>query len=236
MPEGRIPIIGSSELEHLFQAHKPDIVVFDTVNYFVPPKSNMNSANDALGTLYPLKKLATKYKSTITLNTHVGKLAAAGNAGSHSVNFGVGSVAISGMCRSIWTLGRVKDENGKPTYIRALCPSKNNLVAGDLPCLLFELSPENGFLWAGLDYDLTATELYSSGEKSTRAPKKTEAKAFITALLSDSDKLSKVVAQEAIKAGISIETLNDAKKELNIISEKRGDAWWWLSKSANPLP
>jgi putative DNA primase/helicase len=231
-PDGMFPTIGSPELEALFEIVKPSKCVLDTLQHFTPSKVDYNSANSTTRALQPLKRLAEKYDCCIVVIQHISKVAASGNGG-HSVNFGIGSSAINGIFRSVWTLGRLKDDEGKPGDIRVLAPSKTNLVPGDPPCILFELSKERGFLWAGTDAELTAEALYDVTKKQTRAaPARAEAERFLKDVLSDGDQLAIVIKGEAEQVGISYETLKDAKKSLGIESKKRDGAWWWISKSA----
>jgi hypothetical protein len=68
----------------------------------------------------------------------ISKFAAQGN-GVGGTSFSIGSYAIAGIFRTLWTLVRLKEENGKPSATRALCVSKSNYAESDPPALLFEL-------------------------------------------------------------------------------------------------
>jgi hypothetical protein len=90
---------------------------------------------------------------------HISKFAAQGNRGD-STPHSIGSYAIAGIFRTLWTLGRLKDEQGKPTNQRAPCASKNNHAESGPPALLFEL--HGGFHWDGVNADIFAEDLYCS--------------------------------------------------------------------------
>lgn len=233
-PDGLLPAIGSTMLETLFENSKPSLCVFDTLQHFLPPKTDLNSANATTFALQPLKVLAEKYDTTIVVIQHISKISASGNGG-HSVNFGIGSSAVNGLFRSVWTLGRLINNDGTQSDIRVLAPSKTNLVPGDPPSVKFNLSAEAGFEWAGIDHDLTAEQLYQPVRKIRRnAPARSDAENFLKDTLSEKDVLATVVKHEASVAGISFETLKDAKKSLGIESKKRHGVWYWSANNAKP--
>jgi len=236
-PDGMLPAIGSPELESLFARVKPTLCIFDTLQHFLPAKVDINSANSATNALQPLKRMAELYDCAVVIIQHISKVSAAGNGG-FSVNFGIGSSAINGVFRSVWTLGRLKDEEGKPGDIRVLAPSKTNLVPGDPPCVLFELTKERGFLWAGVDYDITAEALYEPAKKTTRrvAPAREEAEQFLADFLTEGKMRTSDIEREAGNRGISAKTLRDARERLGVVVTRgRGTDRFWYWQLA-PLP
>ena len=227
LPEGALPPIGSDGFAQLAECARPDLLIVDTLQHFLPPKVDLNSANATTNALQPLKLLAERYSCAVVVIQHISKTSASGNGG-HSVNFGIGSGAVNGLFRSVWTLGRLRDDDGRPSAIRALAPSKTNLVAGDLPAILFELTQERGFRWVGIDHELTAEMLYDPLKKRVRISlARQEAENFLLSILADGDKLSVLIKQEAREAGISIETLNDAKKHIGVESYQKARSWYW---------
>jgi hypothetical protein len=116
----------------------------------------------------------------LAAQTNVGGIVQ-GNSGD-STSFSIGSYAIAGIFRTLWTLGRLKDESGKPTAQRALCVSKNNYVESNPPALLFVL--QDGFHWDGADPNIFAEDLYSKkNNKGRPAGKKDLVKSEIQRLL-----------------------------------------------------
>jgi hypothetical protein len=226
-PDGIFPVIGSVEFEQLVESVKPSLLILDTLQHFLPPRTELNSANNTTVALQPLKVLAEKHNCSVVVVQHISKVSASGNGG-YSVNFGIGSSAINGIFRSVWTLGRKKDDEGKPSDIRALAPSKTNLVAGDPPSILFKLTLEGGFEWAGIDYDLTAEQLYSQPKRPAHRPatERDEAEEFISEVLRDGEMKSEKLTQFAVEHGISRNTLDRARKNLNVKSYKKGKCWY----------
>jgi hypothetical protein len=156
---------------------------------------------------------------------HISKYAAQGNGGD-STSFSIGSYAIAGIFRTLWTLGRLKEPDGKPSPLRALCVSKNNYAEFDPPALLFEL--RDGFRWRGVDFNLITEDLYN--KKKTRgrpSEKRDSVKSEIERLLSSGEPmLSAELEQKVIAAtGCHTQTIKAAKKDLGVSSFQSGGKW-----------
>ena len=241
-PDGLLPAIGSPELESLFEQTKPSLCVLDTLQHFTPPKTDFNSANSMANSLQPLRRLAEKYNTCVVVIQHISKVAASGNGGD-SVNFGIGSSSINGIFRSVWTLGRLKDEEGKPTSTRVLAPSKTNLVPGDPPCILFDLTPEHGFQWAGIDGDITAEALYDPARKPAQraAPAREYAEEFLRDMLADGKMRVKDIEAEAEACGIAVKTtLRYARENIGVRTTRENDGsgkliGYWHLDHESPL-
>jgi RecA-family ATPase len=134
-----------------FEQIRPTLTIIDTLQHFI----NGASANDMsaiTAALQPLQLLARRHNAAVVVVMHISKFAAQGNGGD-STSFSIGSYAIAGIFRTLWTLGRLKEENGKPAATRALCVSKNNYAEFDPPAMLFEL--RGGFRWVGVDAQIS---------------------------------------------------------------------------------
>ena len=221
-PDNVLPCIGSPQLEFLFDMHKPSLAIIDTLQHFIPERTELNSANSTTVALQPLKILAEKYNCSVVVIQHINKISASGNGG-FSVNFGIGSSAVNALFRSVWTLGRVKGEDGKPTGVRALAPSKANLVAGDPPSVLFELTAASNFQWAGIDSSITAEQLYDTQRKRASGGESAldEAKEFLLDVLKDGKQPSKEIISMSKQYGISEMTLKRAREELQVDCKER---------------
>jgi hypothetical protein len=224
-PEGMLPQIGSVELTELFSQIRPVLCIVDTLQHFI----NGASVNDLVAitrALQPIQALARQFNTAIVSIMHVSKFAASGNAGDSS-SFAIGSYAIVGLFRSLWTLGRLKDEHGKPSTTRALCLSKSNYTKIDPPALLFEL--RDGFHWVGVDLDLLAEDLYTRSRLRGRpAEKRDLVKGEILRVLGGGEPvLSSLLEEEVCKAtGCHYQTIKTAKKELGVVSFQSGQKWY----------
>ena len=164
-----LPATDSDELSTAFELVKPDLVILDTLQHFLSGKTDMNAANNTTEKLSPLKALAERYNAAVVVIQHISKQATRGSGGS-AVTHAIGSLAISGLFRSVWSLGRLNDNEGNQTDTRALCIAKGNLVVGDPESVLFTLTKKDGFQWAGTDRELRAEDLSSQPTRERGRP------------------------------------------------------------------
>jgi hypothetical protein len=225
-PEGALPQIGGSEMERLFEQTTPTLCVIDTLQHFTS-KASAGDMTAITAALQPLQVLARQYNTAVVVIMHISKNAAQGNGGD-STSYAIGSYAIAGIFRTLWTLGRLKDANGKQSVTRALCQSKNNYAEFDPPALLFEL--HNGFRWSGVDEDLTAEDLFNKSKRQRGRPpeKKDGVKAEILRLLESGEPMPSAELEVAVCAATSCHpnTLAAAKKELGVESYQSGRQWF----------
>ena len=224
-PEGTLPQIGSPEIAGLFMQIRPALCIIDTLQHFI----NGASANDMsaiTSALQPLQYLARVHNTAVIVVMHISKFAANGSGGD-STAFSIGSYAIAGIFRTLWTLGRLKDADGKASTLRALCQSKNNYAESDPPAILFEL--RDGFRWAGVDADLTAEDLYNKKKNKGRpAEKKDAVKSEVLRLLGDGGAMVSAELESKVckLTGCHANTLAAVKKELGVESYQSGRRWF----------
>ncbi len=225
-PEGSLPQIGSPELEGLFAQIHPALCIIDTLQHFVG-KASANDMTAITGALQPLQTLARRYNTAVITIMHISKYAASGNGGD-STGYAIGSYAIAGIFRTLWTLGRLKEPDGKPSALRALCQSKNNYAEFDPPALLFEL--RDGFRWVGVDAELTAEDLFSRSKRQRGRPsgKKDSVKTEILRLLGGGEPMPSAELEAAVcsSTGCHANTVTGAKKELGVESYQSGRQWF----------
>jgi hypothetical protein len=224
-PEGTLPQIGSPEIADLFTQIHPTLCIIDTLQHFING-ANSNEMTAVTAALQPLQLLARQHNTAVIVIMHVSKFAAQGNGGD-STSYSIGSYAIAGIFRTIWTLGRLKDESGKPIAMRALCVSKNNYAEFDPPALLFEL--RNGFRWAGVDPNLLAEHLYDKKKNKGRpAEKRDGVKSEILWLLGNGEPMLSVELEQKVcgATGCHVNTLAAVKKELGVESYQSGRQWF----------
>jgi hypothetical protein len=224
-PVGALPQIGSLELERLFEQTNPTLCVIDTLQHFTA-KASAGDMTAITAALQPLQYLARKHNTAVIVVMHISKYAANGSGGESSA-FAIGSYAIAGIFRTLWTLGRLKEDGGKPSSLRAICQSKNNYAESDPPALLFEL--RDGFRWMGVDVDVTAEDLYS--KKKTRgrpAEKREDVKLEIRRLLGGGEPMLSTELESAVCAvtGCHPKTVAAARKDLGVESFQSGRQWF----------
>lgn len=129
-------------------------------------------------------------------------------------------------CRAYFATGlsalprcSIQDE---PT-VRVIAQSKNSL-APEGKSIAFELDPEHGFQWKGA-CEITVDELLSGGGQVQTKTMQMEDE--LKKMLNAGEISAEAIRIRADELGISERTLKIAKKNLGIVSAKRGDQWYW---------
>ena len=134
---------------------------------------------------------------------------------------GLGSIDFTAAARSILVVGRIQDE---PT-VRVIAQSKNSL-APEGKSIAFELDPEHGFQWKWKGAcEITVDELLSGGGQVQTKTMQMEDE--LKRILNAGEISAEKILLRADELGISERTLKIAKKNLSIVSVKRGDQWYW---------
>jgi len=227
----------SPRLAEVFDEVKPTLAIFDTLQHFIGAKTDLHRANETNAALLPLKNLTKKYNCATIVIQHINKQAGSGNGGS-SVIWGLGSTAINGLFRSVWTVGALTRE-GDGQYRKAIFASKTNQLPVKPPARLFDLDPDKGFLWAGVDETVTSGDLIKGDsvrrEAHRPADRRSDAENFLLEVLDDGAMPSAEVSRLAAEQGIRRNTLDRARKSLSIESDKIGKIYYmWLPENSAP--
>lgn len=142
-------------------------------------------------------------------------------SGSKSTYRGLGSIDFQATARSVLIVGRVKDNNA----VRVITHDKSSL-APEGASIAFRLDKENGFSWEGI-YDISVDELLSG---DNRGQKMRDAKAFLSEKLGDGQVSCNEIMEAAEASGIKQKTLQNAKREMNIVSKRHENKWYWRLK------
>ena len=132
---------------------------------------------------------------------------------------GLGSIDIAAVARSILLVGR---DRNIPHY-RVMLQIKNNL-APEGKAYVFELHPDSGFRWIGQE-EYEVEDLLS--HKSKTDSKLDKAKDYLQLLLSGTDMACADIFDKMRANGIGKRTVEQAKKDMGIVSYKSGDKWYW---------
>lgn len=189
------------------------LVVLDPIQGYLGADVDMHKANEIRPVMKRLSIIAQKYNCAIVLIGHMNK-----NSSGKSSYRGLGSIDISAAARSVLLVGRVKD---KP-QLRVVCHVKSSL-APEGKSICFKLDDDNGFAWVG-ECDISADDLLSN---TCSYLKINDAKSFLKEILKEGSLAQAAVLAEAQQRGIKEKTLRNAKKELNIKSEKIIGHWYW---------
>jgi hypothetical protein len=120
------------------------------------------------------------------------------------VNWGLGSVAIAGLFRTLWTIGELRNlQDGKyEPRTRAVVCSKANLMKDKPPAKLYRIS--NGLVWCGIDDDISAFDLLAPDKKRGRPSEQSDR------------------AEDIIRELLA----NGEMKSVGVKSEKREGVWY----------
>lgn len=197
---------GSLLLDKLVEKYKPDIVVFDTLQAFLPEGVEMSKRKDMRDALNPLNQLGAKFGTAFLMIMHTNK---SNNSGRQRM---ADSSDIWDLGRSALMAGRTKDEN-----ICYLSHEKSNYTTLQ-KTILFRVTEEGGIEFKGTsrrkDRDYMADNISSPAP----SPRLDEAKDFILDNLEEGMEVSEL-EKMAKAAGISGETLKNARAVL--VKDKR---------------
>lgn len=208
--------IADDRLEMALETTAAKLIVLDPLQGYLGAGVDMHRANEIRPLMHRLSTLAEKYRCAVVLIGHMNKNVM-GKAGHRAL----GSIDIPAAARSVIVCGRIKDD----PEMRVLCQIKNSL-APEAKSIAFRLDRETGFRWIG-EVDVTAEELMAGECKTSRLQ---EAVSFLKEIMADGDVSAKEIISMAGQEGLSIRTLNKAKGQLGIRSEKKGDQWYWVSE------
>lgn len=191
---------GSLLLDKLVEKYKPDIVVFDTLQAFLPDGVEMSKRKDMRDALNPLNALGAKYGTAFLMIMHTNKSNASGRQRMAD------SSDIWDLGRSALMAGRTKDEN-----ICYLSHEKSNY--GKLQkTILFSLS-DNGIKFEGTSRRKDRDYMADSIAAPAPTPKLDEARDFILENVEDGMEVSEL-ERMAKAAGITLETIRNARAAL----------------------
>ena len=191
---------GSLLLEKLIEKYKPDIVVFDTLQAFLPDGVDMAKRKDMRDALNPLNALGAQYGTAFLMVMHTNKSA---NSGRQRM---ADSSDIWDLGRSALMAGRTKDEG-----IMYLSHEKSNY--GRLQKTILFSVTDTGIEYKGTSKKKDRDYVLDGTTTATPTPKLDEAKDFI---LENVDNFIEVGELEKIAkaAGISKGTLENARAVL----------------------
>lgn len=201
-------------LEEYIYLYRPKLIIIDPITQYLPPKISMDKANDVRNALYPLADLADRYKCTFLIIAHKNKTLK--TDGLYRV---LGSIDFVGICRSMLVATKVKEG------ITYLSQEKNSTSE-------FGKSIEYHIDDNGLEFIRQVDKVLEEADKPIE-----EAKQFILDQLAGGEVLATDIRTLAYSEGISKNTLDRAKKVLNVKSQQRFDSSgnkYWVWSLAEP--
>ena len=190
------------------------LLVLDPLQAYLGAEVDMHRANEVRPILKRLGAVAEQMGCAVILIRHLNKM-----QGQKSGHRGMGSVDFQAAARSVLLVGRTKED----PQLRIVVPDKSSL-APEGESIAFALDPEQGFQWKGY-CAYNAEELLGGSTKQVQT-KTMQAEETLRNLL-DKPAPAEEILRRITAAGISERTLMTAKKNLGVLSEKRGGQWFW---------
>jgi hypothetical protein len=212
------------------------LVVFDPLMAYLPAKVNSWQDQSLRGALAPLAALAQEQGAAVLLVAHLNK----GQNADPLRRLG-GSIGLAAAARSMLLLARDPDDpEGATGAMRVLAQAKSNLGVLE-PSLTYRINPASlpndvttAYLEAAGASRFSATELLALNETEARS-KLSEAEALLRAELDHGPRPVSELRAAALELGISITTLDRAKKKLGVRSVKLDlDRWGWDLSEIDP--
>ena len=190
------------------------LLVLDPLQAYLGAEVDMHRANEVRPILKRLGAVAEQMGCAVILIRHLNKM-----QGQKSGHRGMGSVDFQAAARSVLLVGRTKED----PQLRIVVPDKSSL-APEGESIAFALDPEQRFQWKGY-CAYNAEELLGGSTKQVQT-KTMQAEETLRNLL-DKPAPAEEILRRITAAGISERTLMTAKKNLGVLSEKRGGQWFW---------
>jgi hypothetical protein len=199
------------------------LVIIDPIMALLGGKDSHRDS-DTREVLTPLCGVADATGASIVIVRHLNKA-----QGGPAIHRGGGSIAFTAAARVALVAGKAPDDSGR----FALAVSKNNLAASPSG-LFYTLRDRDGapcVAW-GESAPFDADELVSQPERSSGpASAKDEAAAFLRAELADGPLPASEIKARAMDAGIATKTLERAKEDVGVTSDRTGGlgrAGYWV--------
>lgn len=201
-------------IEQTLKETQARLFVVDPIQAFMPQDGDMQSAMRVRSVLGRLAMLADTYQCAVVLVGHMNK-----SNGGKNLYRGLGSIDIAAIARSVLMITRDLEQ----PQTRYMLPVKSSL-SPEGSAIAFRFDSDMGFQWVGectLDCNQLAKEAFDSRTKIELARK------YLIEQLSERDMPSKVILAKLSELGICERTVNKMKKELHILSNKKGHEWFW---------
>lgn len=202
-------------IEEAIASTKARLVIFDPIQAYIPPDSDMVNAAKMRQMTRKLTELAEKYACAIVLIGHMNKTGSGKN-----LYRGLGSIDLAAAARSVLMIRRDRENPD----VRYLFPIKSSL-AYEGKAVRFIFDKDIGFHVLGtctIDEDgLLEAESDENRNKSQKAER------ILKLILSGGSLPSRKILDEMKSAGISERTVRTVMKKLGIRAFRKANVWYW---------
>jgi predicted ATP-dependent serine protease len=209
---------GQRRLRQELEDHTPDLVVIDTLYSFLSDKVDLGKPTSIRAALHQLDKLFKEYGPAVIAIRHWTK----GGKGK-AIYRGVGSIDVIGVARTALAVAKHPENEN----LRILAQVKNNIGAKPQSYVYEIVAQPKGLPvieWRGTTH-YSADDLERQGQDDQS--EEARAVEFLREVLAKGPMPSAELFIRAADAEISRPTLNRAKREAGVKSEKKGKTWIW---------
>lgn len=221
-------------LEDAVAAGRYGLVIIDPLSAYMGKGLDTHRVSAVRAVLTPLASLAERYDVSVLAIAHLTK-----SPRERTIYRIQESVSIPGQSRVVHLVGMSPHDEQE----RVMACIKNNL-SREPKAITYRIEDRAGglagldgrFVWGG-ESEVTADALVGPERSQEERSSLDEAQDFLRQALADGPRSSTDVQEEATKAGISLPTLNRAKRPLKVHSarrqvtsdgkEKQRAEWWW---------
>ena len=206
------------------------LAVIDPIMAFLDDTVLCASDQSVRRALAPIMHLADKHRCALLMHRHLNK-----QGGTRAVYRGLGSIAFVAACRFAFLVARDPLAPG-----RCVLAQVRNSLAGPQPSLLYQLTTVDGDLptvdWLGTS-PLSADQLLAAARMEHRP--RDRAAVFLEQFLAAGPRASGEIWEAAQKVALSVRTLERAKRNLDIRSQRtysagRPVSYWLLPGQEAP--
>lgn len=201
-------------IEKAIQQTGAKLIILDPIQAYIGANVDMHRANEIRPVMSKLGRIAEEYGCAVVLIGHMNKA-----AGQKSSYRGLGSIDITAVARSVLIVGKMRDSPSK----RIMTQAKSSLAPVG-KSLLFEINENSALEWKG-EVDITAEQFLENG--GAELSKLEIATEFLLETLKNGKVSQKEIAAAASGYDFSARTLNEAKKNLKVLSIKADNKWYW---------
>ena len=197
--------LDDERLEQAINDTQARLLVIDPLQAYLGVDNDMQKSNSTRSVFGRLAKVAERTGCAVVLIGHMNT-----SSRTKGIYRGLGSILLVGR------------DSSNP-YYRIMIQIKNNL-APEGKAFVFELNPYLGFNWIGQEEHEMEDLLFQRSKGESKLDK---AKEYLKLLLNGSDMPCVDILEKMRTTGIGTRTVEQAKKDMGIVSYKLGDKWYW---------
>lgn len=213
--------IDDDRIEMVIQETGARLFVLDPLQAFLSQDRDMQSAPRMRTILGKLASVAARQKCAVVLVGHMNKA-----TGGKKLYRGLGSIDIAAIARSVLMIAR--DEENDTRYMYQIKSS----LAPEGQAIGFRFDAENGFHWLGPCENMSI----KGSEDVLIDTKRSIAARHIYESLKERDTPVTELMEILAHLGISMRTINSAKKDLDVRSYRKDALWYWSLPNNEEIP